>query len=93
MMEWIKTREQEPPIGHRVLCGIYSTDYLVLEEGETMKQCLDRNRREIKRIEIGYLDDDGWTGSDGYPMIIYPTVWAELPELPEWDEVWTDEEL
>ena len=85
---WTLCEEQLPPKMTKVLCGIYGTDFLYPHEGETVEECARRNIRTSKRIEVGYLDEDGyWNCEEGFPMNPIPTVWCPFPYLPSWEEL------
>lgn len=71
MNNWILCDEQMPEHDTAVLVTVFGTDFIVFGE----------NYNFIPYVTIGtYIEDDGWYGADGYPMMVAPTVWMPLPE-------------
>ena len=84
---WIKVSEQKPRTWENVIVACYGSDFVVLEKGETLEQCLERVKSEFVRVTIGYIDNEGfWNGIDGFPLIVTPTYWQPLPEPPKESE-------
>ena len=81
-VNWIKCSEELPPEDEVVIVAIYGTDFIVLEEGETLVDALKRNSK-VKRVDLGYLAEDGWNGIEGFPLNPHPKYWLRLPEIPE----------
>ena len=87
-MNWIKCTDRLPRKEHTVLAGIYGSNILWREEGETVEQCRERLRRKVKRVAFAYLDELGfWNTDEGFPLNPEPSVWMEIPPLPEWDDI------
>ncbi len=55
------------------------------EEGESLEDAVRRARSGYGRVEMGYLDKDGyWTEVlFGAPMIVLPKYWMPIPDAPE----------
>lgn len=83
MIEWISVDDGLPEKGKFVLVAIYGSDICVLEDGET---AFDAIKRQIKiakgRVTLGFIGSDGWYECDGFPLIITPSFWSDLPEPP-----------
>ena len=102
-MEWLKCDEVEPPKHKRVLCVQYGSDVAIGltiepiggEDKEDYRRRLmkaasekiERSKYEEKSVEIGFISDDGWYSDDGFPMIIKPTLWAEIPTAPDYGDI------
>lgn len=82
---WIPVTERLPERGRLVLTAIYGTDLIVQEDGESLEDAVRRARSGPGRVEMGYLDEDGyWTETSfGAPMMVMPRYWMPLPEPPE----------
>ena len=85
MNKWIKTTERKPDVWETVIVACYGSDIVAPMAGESVGECIARQKREIKRVTLGFIDDEGfWNGADGFPMMISPTYWQPLPEAPEY---------
>lgn len=83
---WIKCTEETPEVGVKVLVACYGSDIVIPNDGETVWQTRQRLTKDIKRVTLGFIDDDGyWDGADYMPMMISPTYWQPLPEAPEYE--------
>ena len=81
--EWVRTDCRLPDRGVTVLTAIIGTDVIVQKDGETMDDAVRRSQAGPARVSIGWIGDDGlWYGSDGWPEIVQPSYWMELPEAP-----------
>ena len=82
---WIPVENRLPEKQETVLCAVYGSDILRLEEGETYEDMLKRIWSEPGYVTICFLDDDGnWC--DGYfggPQIITPKYWRPFPKAPK----------
>ena len=89
-MDWIPCSERLPKTGVLVLVSISGSDLIVVQEGESLWEATDRVRKTMRRVDVGFWSDEegweGWTGSDGFPMIVHPAAWMPLPE-PYWGDV------
>lgn len=85
---WIPVTERLPERGRLVLTAIYGTDMIVQEDGESLEDAVRRARSGPGRVEMGYLDEDGyWTDTAfGAPMVVMPRYWMPLPEPPKNEE-------
>lgn len=84
-MDWIRVEDRPPALGEMVLVTIHGSDIIQIQPGETLEDAVKRTRLEFRRVTIGFLDDEeGWTGADGWPMVVKPVTWAPLPE--PWEE-------
>ena len=77
MSEWILCKDKLPEKGVVVWVTIAGSDIIMPKEGETLAQCMNRQHMEIRYVKTGFLDDEGWTDSDGFPMIVHPIAWME----------------
>lgn len=77
--KWIPVSERQPRVGETVLVTIRGTDFIAMEIDETLEEALERNRK-IVYVSTGFLGGDGWYGADGYPLIVNPVAWMEMPE-------------
>lgn len=82
---WIPVTERLPERGQFVLAAIYGTDMIVQEDGESLEDAVRRARSGPGRVEMGYLDEDGyWTETAfGSPMVVMPQYWMSVPEPPK----------
>ena len=84
-MEWVRVEDRPPALGELVLVTIHGSDVIQVQPGETLAEAVERTQREFRRVTIGFLDgEEGWTGVDGWPMVVKPVAWAPLPE--PWEE-------
>lgn len=84
-MNWVRVEDGPPALGEMVLVTIHGSDVIQLQPGETLAEAVERTQKEFRRVTIGFLDDEeGWTGADGWPMVVKPVAWAPLPE--PWEE-------
>lgn len=82
---WISVNDRLPERGVVVLTVVYGIDIISQEEGETLSDAINRSMRTPGRVEVGFLDEDGfWCDyAFGGPMVIGPTYWMPLPEPPK----------
>ena len=86
--KWIRCSEQIPEKNTMVIVVCYGSDIVVPQDGETIWQTRQRQNKDIKRVTLGFIDDDGnWNGADYMPMMISPTYWQSLPEAPNYEAV------
>lgn len=64
---------------------IRGTDLIVLQDGETLEEAVDRTRKESVRVSVGFIGSDGWYGADGWPEVVTPCAWMPLPDPWEGD--------
>lgn len=83
---WIPCKERLPEQDREVLLCIYGSDLIMAQEGETLAEAVERTRREIVRVTVGFIGSDGWYGADWFPMMVAPTYWMPLPEPPKTKE-------
>ena len=92
--KWISVEEQLPPHDVLVIGAIYTTDIIIMQDGETVEGAIERTNREAAkhpRTEpcwygndgSGDPDADGWYGYEGYPMICLPRYWMAIPKPPK----------
>ena len=81
--EWIKCAERMPEQGATVLVTVYGSDMIIPKKGESVAECIARQEREIVEVSIAFLGEDGWYAADGFPMVVAPTYWAEMPKPPK----------
>lgn len=82
---WVDVELRPPALGEMVLVTIHGSDIMRLRPGETLAEAVERTQKELRRVTIGFLDgEEGWTGADGWPMVVKPVAWAPLPE--PWEE-------
>lgn len=77
--EWILCSERLPEKCELVLTTIRGTDLIVLEDGETFEQAVERCNKQV-RVSVGFIGSDGWYGAEGLPEIVTPCAWMPLPE-------------
>lgn len=89
-MDWIPCSERLPKTGVLVLVSISGSDVIKVQEGESMWEAIDRVRKTVRRVEVGFWSNEegweGWTDISGFPMIVQPAAWMPLPE-PYWGDV------
>lgn len=78
-MGWIRVGKALPKKNQRVLVTVRGSDVIVPKDGETIEECIKRQKREIARVEIAFIGSDGWYTDDYFPMIITPSAWMPLP--------------
>lgn len=76
---WIPCAERLPEEVQMVIVTIRGHDVIRCEDGETLEEAIDRVMQML-RVSVGFRDEDGWNGADGYPMIVQPVAWMPLPE-------------
>lgn len=81
-MNWIRCEDEMPNKEVAVLATIWGSDLIICEDGETLIEAMERIRKEIRYVTVArwYGEKEGWVGADGYPMVVHPVAWAELPE-------------
>lgn len=77
--QWIPCAERLPEEVQMVIVTIRGHDVIRCEDGETLEEAIDRVMQML-RVSVGFRDEDGWNGADGYPMIVQPVAWMPLPE-------------
>lgn len=82
---WIPITEQSPEKHQLVLTAMFGRDFVVINPGETLKDAADRTKKEVQRVSVGSLEDDGWYGANGYPELVTPSYWQPLPKPPKED--------
>lgn len=89
---WVSVEERKPPEYTDVLCAVYTTDIIYMEDGETPEEAIENRQCEAARnprMTLGsYSEDEGWTdGYFGMPMVCQPDYWLEMtiPEPPQED--------
>lgn len=80
--EWIPCKDRNPEQYQLVIVLIFGHDMIIQQEGETLEDAI-RRTMNISRTSCGYLGEEGWCGSDGYPMIVQPSYWMKIPKPPE----------
>ena len=81
---WISVNEKMPDEGIMVLTAIYGTDVIMPMDGETMEEAVECCLHRPARVSIGFIDQGGyWCGADGWPEVIQPKYWMEMPEPPK----------
>ena len=81
---WISVDERLPERGIMVLTAIFGTDVIMPMDGETPEDAMERCLHRPARASIGFVDEDGcWCGADGWPEVIQPKYWMEMPETPK----------
>ncbi len=81
MSKWIRIDDRMPEKDETVLLSIRGSDYIVLEDNETVAEAFARLRKECRYVTTGFLGSDGWYGPDGYPLMVAPVAWMRLPEV------------
>lgn len=76
---WIPCAERLPEEMQMVIVTIRGHDVIRCEDGETIEEAIDRVMQML-RVSVGFRDEDGWNGVDGYPMMVQPVAWMPLPE-------------
>ena len=71
MTNWILCDEQMPEYSTQVLITINGTDFIVLGCDNDFEPYVSLGQ---------YIEDDGWYGADGYPLMVSPIAWMPLPE-------------
>lgn len=82
MEERIKCSDRLPEMNKTVIVCYYGSDLIIQQNGETLP---DAMRRITKRatVTLGWIGEDGWYGADGFPLMVTPIYWWELPKAPE----------
>ena len=75
MANWITCDKQMPENGVVVWVTIAGSDIIILNAGETFEDCIERQHRQIRRVQLGFHDEEGWCDTDGWPMIVRPIAW------------------
>lgn len=81
---WFDCDEHLPEDGELVITLIYGHDVITVNEGETLKEALERISH-YARTSVGFYseEDGGWCTSDGWPEICTPRFWMPIPDPPE----------
>lgn len=79
IMRWIPCSERLPEKHQMVITTIVGSDVIRMGIGETFDDAVARVRKNV-RVSVGYIEEDGWYGADGYPQIVEPIAWMPLPE-------------
>lgn len=77
---WIPVTERLPEEGVMVLVTCYGRDMIIMRDGESLEDAIERVRKEVVNVTVGLVGSDGWYGADYSPMIITPVAWMPLPE-------------
>jgi len=96
MRKWIRTDKELPPKNTEVWCTIAGSDIVCPKEGETIPECMNRQHKQMRRVKIGYLSNDGWCDTDGWPMIVHPIAWMPIDKPKAYRgqmELYTPEEM
>lgn len=80
--EWVNCDERKPELHKVVICLIFGHDVIIRQEGESLEDAIWRTMN-ISRTRGGWRGSDGWYDMDGYPMVIQPSYWMEIPDAPE----------
>ena len=75
---WIPCSERLPEKHQMVITTIVGTDVIRMGIGDTFEDAVARVRKNV-RVSVGYIEEDGWYGADGYPQIVAPIAWMPLP--------------
>lgn len=83
MSSWILCKDIMPDDGVVVWVTIAGSDIIVKNDGETFEQCIERQFRELRRVELAFYskewdDTPGWFDYSGYPMVVYPIAWMPM---------------
>ena len=81
MATWIKCSDRLPEKREAVWLTIKGHDVIHCMEGESLMEAIARISK-IRWVTQGFLEEDGWCGQDGYPLMIMPIAWMPL-ERPE----------
>lgn len=84
---WISVKDRLPERGRYVLVAVYGHDVIIQKPGESLPDAIERTRRTVRYVTMGFVDEDGWCGPDGYPMMVTPAYWQPLPEPPKEENV------
>lgn len=79
-MEWIPCSEGLPEFGELVLVTIWGGDIIKLKAGESLEDAVARQRREVRYVKVGRLEEEGWVNSDWSPMPVKPVAWMPKVE-------------
>ena len=75
MSSWIRCDNRMPDKHKIVWVTIAGSDIVIPNNGESISDCIERQHKEIRRVKAGFLCDDGWCDSDGWPMLVLPIAW------------------
>ena len=85
-MQWVDAKRRLPEKGVEVIGAVFGHDLLVAKPGEDLLDTLRRTRREVRYTALASVDDEEgqlmWYGADGYLMMVQPSFWMALPEIP-----------
>lgn len=76
---WIPCSERLPEKNQMVITTIVGTDVIRMGIGETFDDAVARVRKNV-RVSVGYIEEDGWYGADGYQQIVAPIAWMPMPD-------------
>lgn len=86
-MSWIRCEDQMPKEEKAVLVTIWGSDIVNQHGDETIIEALERLQKEVRYVTVArWYGEDGWFGAGGFPMIVHPVAWAELPEPYQGEE-------
>lgn len=86
MSEWIKCSDQLPEEDETVIVACYWTDVI---SSPDMMVTIPNIKADyiVPRITLGSVSsecgDKLWYEEDGFPMVVAPTYWMPIPELPK----------
>lgn len=80
--KWIRCDELMPEEDRLVLVCIYGSDLIMPAEGETVEEAILRDQK-CASATLGFYGEEGWEGVDGWPLMLTPTYWAEIPKPPD----------
>lgn len=78
-MKWIPCSERLPEEGKEVLITIRGSDLIIQKDGETLEEAILRTWNEVLYVSTGFIGEDGWYTSEGYPAIVRPIAWMQFP--------------
>lgn len=76
---WIPCSMWLPEKNQMVITTIVGTDVIRMGIGDTFEDAVARVRKNV-RVSVGYIEEDGWYGADGYPQIVAPIAWMPMPD-------------
>ena len=79
---WVKCSDRLPDNDGCKLVTIWGSDIVMPKDGESVFDAMERQMREIRRIDTACYDTENkeWTGEYGFPLNPQPVAWMEFPE-------------